>query len=507
MTTILRVTRDADGLQEVIGRATLVDSRSHFQPTADVDSWRQSLIGNGNQMRRVCDTIQLVASRRCTVLITGETGTGKEVVARAIHGAGARAKFPIVALNCTALPASLIEAELFGHAKGAFTGAHMSRAGFFEQANRGSIFLDEIGELPLEAQAKLLRVLQDQEFQRIGGTETIRIDVRVIAASNVDLGQAVKERKFREDLYYRLNVVSLHLPPLRDRRDDIPLLLDHFLEKVRLAEKMSPKQISPEAVGYLQSLDWPGNVRQLEHAVHKAFALSGDRDTLTLDDFDWKPGFRQHRPSIETEQLIGVPETGLDFEQVVAGFELSLLNQALTLSGGNKARAAELLRIKRTTLLAKLKSFEERRVAKIEPLHEVERCPRTSQGTVLIVERDLAVRKMIASTLREQNYRVLESGTISRAAELLDCWKTHIRLVVCSSDMSPSGEEGALKQAAEGLPWISIRDRQSYPQPFSKSQSDYNAVLFRPFTPEDLVALVTRITAGPDTALRSEWCA
>ncbi len=458
-------------------------------------------------MRRVCDTIHLVASRRCTVLITGETGTGKEVVARAIHAAGVRAKLPIVALNCTALPASLIETELFGHAKGAFTGAHISRAGFFEQANRGSIFLDEIGDLPLEAQAKLLRVLQDQEFQRVGGSETIRIDVRVIAASNIDLAQAVKERKLREDLFYRLNVVSLHLPPLRDRPEDIPLLLDHFLEKIRLAEKMPPKQISAEAAAYLQSLEWPGNVRQLEHAVHKAFALSGDREILALDDFDWKPGFPSQRVSLATEQLIGVPQTGLDFEQVVAGFELSLLNQALTLSGGNKARAAELLRIKRTTLLAKLKSFEERRAPRIEPVREVERSPKGSHGAVLIVERDLAVRKLIASTLRVQNYRVLESGNISTAIELLDCWKTHIRLIVYSAGMCSNGEEDAFKRAAEGLPWISISDRQPYPQSFSKSQSNSNALLFRPFAPEDLVALVTGVTAGPDTALRSEWCA
>ena len=237
--------------------------------------WRRFLIGNSRPMLQICQIIQLIASKRCTVLISGETGTGKEVIAKAIHAASNRAMQPMVSVNCTALPASLIETELFGHAKGAFTGAHASRLGRFEQAHRGSIFLDEIGDLPLDAQAKLLRVLQEQEFQRVGSSETVKVDVRVIAATNVDLEQAIRERKFREDLYYRLNVVPIHLPPLRERREDIPRLLQFFLEKIRAAEFAQPKQISDEAVAYLQAKDWPGNIRQLEHAVQMAFALSG----------------------------------------------------------------------------------------------------------------------------------------------------------------------------------------------------------------------------------------
>lgn len=319
--------------------------------------WRRFLIGRSRSMLQICEIIQLIASKRCTVLISGETGTGKEVVAKAIHAASNRAAQPLVSVNCTALPANLIETELFGHAKGAFTGAHASRLGRFEQAHRGSIFLDEIGDLPLDAQAKLLRVLQEQEFQRVGSSETIKVDVRVIAATNVDLEQAIKERRFREDLYYRLNVVPIHLPALRERRDDIPRLLQFFLEKIRAAEYSQPKQISEEAIAHLEQRDWPGNIRQLEHAVQMAFALSGDRCILTPSDFQ----MRQHR-SPDLAAAFAPPmeltREGINFDEVVSGLELSLLNQALKMSSGNKARAADLLGIKRTTLLAKMKSLD-----------------------------------------------------------------------------------------------------------------------------------------------------
>lgn len=309
-------------------------------------------------MLEICDIIHLVASKRCTVLISGETGTGKEVIARAIHAASTRSAFPMVSVNCSALPTTLIETELFGHAKGAFTGAQTSRIGRFEQAHRGTIFLDEIGDLPLDAQAKLLRVLQEREFERVGSSETVRVDVRVIAASNLNLETAVQDRKFREDLYYRLNVVPIHMPPLRDRRDDIPLLLRHFLTSISEAEDMLPKQISDDAIEYLQGLDWPGNVRQLEHAVQMALALSGERDLLTIADFQ-----PRYRPSNlcsvpEVRHLVKLSKEGLDFDAVVGEFERSLLNQALVLTNGNKSQAADLLHIKRTTLLAKLKTYE-----------------------------------------------------------------------------------------------------------------------------------------------------
>jgi len=350
---------EPDSLAEAVLRATR-QSQARERGAAGAP-WRHFLVGQSRAMQQICEIIQLVATKRCTILISGETGTGKEVIAKAIHAASNRASQPLVSVNCTALPATLIESELFGHAKGAFTGAFTSRLGRFEQANRGSLFLDEIGDLPLEAQAKILRVLQEQEFQRVGSSETVRVDVRVIAASNVDLEHAVRERRFREDLYYRLNVVPVHLPPLRERRDDIPLLLQHFLDKIRLAENSQPKQISSEAIEFLQQLPWPGNIRQLEHAVQMAFALSGDRPVLCPNDFIVRrPVSPQHSfppANSAPAPLVRLPQDGLNFDEVVSGFEMSLLNQALTASGGNKARAADLLKIKRTTLLAKMKSL------------------------------------------------------------------------------------------------------------------------------------------------------
>lgn len=328
--------------------------------------WRRIVVGQSREMQHILDVIQLIASKRVTVLISGETGTGKEVIAKAIHAASNRSARPMVSVNCTALPSSLIETELFGHAKGAFTGAHASRMGRFEQANRGTIFLDEIGDLPLDAQAKLLRVLQEQEFQRVGGSETVRVDVRVLAASNINLEEAVKERRFREDLYYRLNVVPIHIPPVRERREDIPFLVDHFLHKIQSAEDGPAKRLSPEAIDYLMSLDWPGNVRQLEHAIHKAFALSGDRRVLVPRDFS--AGRPMQTPAVQKPPIaapVSLPTDGLDFDEVVSSFELALLNQALAASGGNKARAADLLHMKRTTLLAKIKNFEERGVTSL----------------------------------------------------------------------------------------------------------------------------------------------
>jgi transcriptional regulator with GAF, ATPase, and Fis domain len=312
-------------------------------------------------MVQVCEVIELIARKRCTVLISGETGTGKEVIAKAIHAASARAAQPLVAVNCTALPDTLIEAELFGHAKGAFTGAHAARVGRFEQANRGTLFLDEIGDIPLTFQAKLLRVLQEQELQRVGSSETVKLDVRVIAASNVDLEAAVAERRFRNDLYYRLNVVPIQLPPLRERREDIPLLVEFLLRKIHAADGGASKTISDDALDFLMHLDWPGNIRQLEHALQMAVALSGEREILQLRDFAGTRSLRtQAADSTQPIPLRQLPEDGLDLESEVTRFELSLLNQALAASGGNKARAANLLRIKRTTLLAKMKSLGER---------------------------------------------------------------------------------------------------------------------------------------------------
>jgi DNA-binding NtrC family response regulator len=322
--------------------------------------WARGLVGSSRAMNSVIQTIELVSQRRCTVLITGETGTGKEMVARALHAAGPRSRHPWVPVNCTALPDTLLEAELFGHTKGAFTGAVSHRVGRFEEANHGTIFLDEIGDMPLDLQAKLLRVLQEREVQRIGSSETIPVDVRVVAATNVNLQEKVAEGKFREDLYYRLNVVPITIPPLRERTSDIPLLTQAFIEKICRLEGLAPKKILQEAMHHLCTYDWPGNVRQLENTVEMALVLSGDRQVLVPSDFRL-PRRNSSRSTLEASPAgtaLELPEDGLDFEATVSALERALLRQALERTRGNKRMAAELLRLKRTTLTAKIKSLE-----------------------------------------------------------------------------------------------------------------------------------------------------
>lgn len=322
------------------------------------ETWRRFLVGRSPVMERLAEKIRLIGPKKATVLIHGETGTGKEVTARAIHMASPRAHLQMVAVNCTALPESLLEAELFGHVRGAFTGAVQSRAGRFEQADRSTIFLDEIGDMPMETQAKLLRVLQEREFQRIGSSETIHVDVRVVAATNVNLMEKIAGGKFREDLYYRLNVVPIHLPALRERVADIPLLVQHFAQKICGQEGISTRQFAHETMDILLSYDWPGNVRQLENAVENAVALSGDRTSLLPQDFSL-PSIGGRRAAEESEMsgIFSLPEDGIDFEETVHRIELHLLEQALRRTGGNKTQAADILRLKRTTLSAKLRSL------------------------------------------------------------------------------------------------------------------------------------------------------
>lgn len=319
------------------------------------ESWRAFLIGDSPVMQPVFDTIRILGPRRSTVLIQGETGTGKEMIARALHVASTRAAAPIVTVNCTALPDTLLEAELFGHTRGAFTGAMQARVGRFEQAQRGTIFLDEIGDLPFEIQAKLLRVLQERECQRLGSGETVKLDVRVIAATNAELERRIENGKFREDLYYRLNVVPIFIPPLRDRWQDIPLLVDHFLEKICQAEGMAPKRVFPETLEAMQAYSWPGNVRQLENTVERAVILSGERQILYPSDFSLPGG----TPVARTVEPVPVtmPESGLDLQQTVHKLERALIEQALRRSGGNKSQAADILGMKRTTLTAKMRSL------------------------------------------------------------------------------------------------------------------------------------------------------
>ena len=318
--------------------------------------WRKLLVGDSAPIRNLANTISLIGPRKCTVLIAGETGTGKELVARALHLASSRANLPMVAVNCTALPENLLEAELFGHVRGAFTGAIAPRAGRFEQANRSTIFLDEIADMPLEVQGKLLRVLQEREFQRLGSSETLRTDVRVIAACNANLRERVDAARFREDLYYRLNVIPIETPPLRDRVEDIPALVEHFVSKVAQNENIRRKIVSREGLAQLMSYTWPGNVRQLENAVEMAMILSGDRDTLGPLDFRFPA--TPSAPARSSLPSISLPDRGLDFTRTVGAIERDLLEQALTRTQGNKKQAAEILGLKRTTLAAKLKSLE-----------------------------------------------------------------------------------------------------------------------------------------------------
>jgi DNA-binding NtrC family response regulator len=319
--------------------------------TRKTESWRHGMIGTSAVMSNLCSLVERVSQRRGTVLISGESGSGKEVLARAIHLAGTRANGPFVAVNCGAIPGPLLESELFGHVRGAFTGAHAQRTGRFEQAQGGTIFLDEIGDLDLDLQSKLLRVLQERELQRLGSSETIRLDVRVVAATHVDLATRVREGAFRNDLYYRLNVIPIETPPLRERKSDIPLLADHFLGKICAMEGIALRSLSAGAKMLLMEHAWPGNVRQLENALERAVALSGDRLLLEEQDFEYA------EPDVKADIADGfeLPEDGFDYERAVSRFEWNLLSQALRRSRGNKKLAADLLGLKRTTLAAKVK--------------------------------------------------------------------------------------------------------------------------------------------------------
>ncbi len=348
--------------------AARLEAAAQMSPSRDLaalaraaqdEPWAGLLVGRSRAIRNVIEVIRLVGGRRCTVLITGETGTGKEMAARALHLSGRRAARPLVTVNCSALPEHLLEAELFGHVKGAFTGAINHRVGRFEQADGGTLFLDEIGDMPLDLQVKLLRVLQEREFQRLGSSETVRVDIRVVAASNTDLADRIRQGKFREDLYYRLNVVPVAMPPLRERLEDVPVLVGHFLHKICRQEGIAPKRASRETLDRLMLCSWPGNVRQLENSVEMAVALTGDREVLLPGDFALARR-ETHRAAGQDAPpaSLTLPAEGLDYERTVGAFERHILDQALRRSGGNKKRAADMLRLKRTTLSAKLRSLE-----------------------------------------------------------------------------------------------------------------------------------------------------
>jgi two-component system response regulator AtoC len=316
----------------------------------------EGIVGRSRAMRDLFQTLETVARTASTILISGETGTGKEVVARAIHHASPRRGQRFVALNCSAIPENLLEAEIFGHVRGAFTGAIGTRQGRLEQAHRGTLLLDEVGTMSMSLQMKLLRVLQEREFERVGDNQTIKVDVRVIAATNADLGRMVAEGGFREDLYYRLNVIPVTLPPLRDRREDIPLLVQHFLQKFCNEAGRPVMTVSQAAMRPLMTYAWPGNVRQLENAMERAVALSGSRTQIEIGDLP--PDIQQASDAGDLIPGLALPDDGLDFDAFISRIEHEVIRRALERTGGNKAAAATVLNLKRTTLVEKLKRLE-----------------------------------------------------------------------------------------------------------------------------------------------------
>jgi len=310
----------------------------------------ENIIGNSPALRAVLDIVAKVADSDSTVLVTGESGTGKELIARALHYNSRRSERMFVTVNCGAIPEELLESELFGHVRGAFTNAVNHREGRFAVAHGGTIFLDEIGDMSPNLQVKLLRVIQERSFEPVGSSKTVSVDVRVIAATNQDLELAIRERRFREDLFYRLNVIPIEVPPLRARRDDIPLLVRHFLETVSRERERPRAELSREAEERLVHHSWPGNVRELENTIERLVVLHGDRP-IVADDLP--PGLgRASAPPAVAPQL---PSTGLSFRDVVEGFETDLILQALEQTHWNKNRAAQLLGLNRTTLLEKIK--------------------------------------------------------------------------------------------------------------------------------------------------------
>jgi two-component system response regulator AtoC len=338
----------------------------------------EGLIGKSRVMTRLFQLLETVAATSSTILVAGETGTGKEVVAHAIHYNSPRRLHRFVALNCSAIPETLLEAELFGHVRGAFTGAVGTRQGRLEQAHTGTLFLDEVGTMSAALQMKLLRVLQQREFERVGDSHTIKVDVRVIAATHNDLRKMVADGEFRGDLYYRLNVISIQLAPLRERKEDIPLLVQHFLDKfqtrvaveARTAQNASPGHkppgagqdlgvhkltVSQQAMRRLMSYQWPGNVRQLENAIERAVAFGGGRSQIDLADL---PPELLEPEAAPVSSLLPLPDEGLDLDALIAGIERDLIQRSLDRTGGNKGQAARLLNLKRTTLVEKLKRLQ-----------------------------------------------------------------------------------------------------------------------------------------------------
>ena len=339
-------------IKQALERRRLKEENAYLKTQLKEKYRFESIIGNSKPMQEIFQLVETIAVTNSTVLITGETGTGKELIAKAIHFNSQRKDQKIVSINCGAIPETLLESELFGHVKGAFTGAHQTRIGKFEQAQRGTIFLDEIGNMSPSLQVKLLRVLQEREFERVGGVEPVKVDVRIIAATSANLKDMVERNEFRSDLYYRLNVIPIHLPALKDRREDIPLLTKHFIKKYCQNSNLELKTMAQEAMKMLMNYNWPGNIRQLENAIERAVALVGTRNLILSSDL---PSEIQKTNANLFLSEIYIPDEGVNFKTEISHVEKELILQSLKKSGGNKKQAAKLLNLKRTTLIEKLK--------------------------------------------------------------------------------------------------------------------------------------------------------
>jgi len=314
----------------------------------------EQFVGTSEPIRRVLEFVAKVADSNSTVLIQGESGTGKELVARMLHFNSVPKDRPLVPVNCGAIPESLLESELFGHEKGAFTGATQTRIGRFELAHGGTIFLDEIGELSLGLQVKLLRVLQERSFERVGGTRTIDVDVRVVAATNQDLELAVQQKRFREDLYYRLNVIPVTIPPLRERRSDIPQLVNYFLERLNRAKQTATTGCSPDAMTRLMEHHWPGNIRELENMIERLVVLS-QSGTIEVSDLPERLQRRSVTAEPTASHFISLSDQGVNLSREIEQFENRLIVSALRQANGITSKAAQLLHVNRTTLVEKMK--------------------------------------------------------------------------------------------------------------------------------------------------------
>lgn len=337
-------------LQRLTDQETLMFENQSLKRVLHQETSFSNIIARSPRMLDIFDTIRKIAEYKTTVLITGESGSGKELIARAIHFNSPRSNKPFIAINCSAIPETLLESELFGYVKGSFTGANKDKKGLFEEASGGTLFLDEVGDLPLSLQVKLLRAIQEEEIRRVGDTKTLKIDVRLITATLKNLGDEIKKGSFREDLYYRLNVLPIHLPPLRERKEDIPLLAETFLNRFSKEMDKKVKKLSPEALQFLTDYSWPGNVRELENTIERAMVLETEEE-LRPDSLP------DSVRNVEVNPAIRAAASELSIKKMMVIMEQELIKKALEKTGGNRTWAAKLLEISHRALLYKIKRY------------------------------------------------------------------------------------------------------------------------------------------------------